>query len=252
MDQTGRIRSAEQIADDFRRAIASGKLEPGAKLPSTAALRQLYGASPDTIQDATRRLKAEGLVVGYAGRGIYVVGPVVPLHLHVSRNYTPPDMMSWAQVAAQSGRAGTQDILSVGIVEAPAPIAHHLGLPAGASVVERRRLLYLDNKPVELAPSFYDLTLVGGSRLLDPRKIAGGSLAELERIGHPFGRRVEWISARLCTAEEAQLLQVAEGTPVMILLYTIYDTDGVPIEVTPTVMTSADHVLVNEVTVPEG
>lgn len=66
----------EQIAADIRAQISSGVLKPGEKLLSTAQLRARYGVSASVIQWAMVILKAEGLVVGQPGKGVYVSNPL--------------------------------------------------------------------------------------------------------------------------------------------------------------------------------
>ncbi|MET8117794.1 GntR family transcriptional regulator [Micromonospora sp. NPDC005291] len=62
-----------QIADDLRRAIRSGALRPGGRLPSGRALADEYGVAPMTVQNALGVLRDEGLLVSSQGRGVFVV-----------------------------------------------------------------------------------------------------------------------------------------------------------------------------------
>jgi DNA-binding GntR family transcriptional regulator len=61
-----------RIADDIRRSIALGTMAPGAKLPSNADLKRRYDVASQTAQNAINALKAEGLVYGVAGKGVFV------------------------------------------------------------------------------------------------------------------------------------------------------------------------------------
>jgi GntR family transcriptional regulator len=69
----------QQVAEDIRQQIRTGKLKPGDRLPSTAALIEHYRAqhgrmSYGTLRDAIRLLKDEGLIEGRPGDGVYVLG----------------------------------------------------------------------------------------------------------------------------------------------------------------------------------
>ena len=57
----------EQVADALRQKIASGELEPGAKLPSEKYLAEEYEVGRDTIRDALQHLRKEGLVESRRG-----------------------------------------------------------------------------------------------------------------------------------------------------------------------------------------
>lgn len=61
-----------QAAEALRNAILSGELSPGERLPSANELRDRFGVSSSTVQNALRVLKQEGLVYSQLGRGSYV------------------------------------------------------------------------------------------------------------------------------------------------------------------------------------
>ena len=61
-----------RIVEDLRRSIAVGDLPPGEKLPSNAELKRRYDVASQTAQNAINALKAENLVYGVAGKGVFV------------------------------------------------------------------------------------------------------------------------------------------------------------------------------------
>ncbi|WP_422774119.1 winged helix-turn-helix domain-containing protein [Plantactinospora sp. WMMC1484] len=61
-----------ELAGRIRSQIESGELSPGDKLPSTSQLCEIYGVSSIVVRNAMLTLKAEGLVVGVPGVGVYV------------------------------------------------------------------------------------------------------------------------------------------------------------------------------------
>jgi GntR family transcriptional regulator len=60
------------LASRIREQIASGELAPGAKLPSMNEMRREHGVSQMVVRNAMIVLKAEGLVYGVPGVGVYV------------------------------------------------------------------------------------------------------------------------------------------------------------------------------------
>lgn len=62
----------ERVANAIREQIHTGKLLPGAKLPSIAELKEIHGVSYGPIRAAMLTLKAEGLIEGVPGEGVYV------------------------------------------------------------------------------------------------------------------------------------------------------------------------------------
>jgi DNA-binding GntR family transcriptional regulator len=62
----------EQLADQLRTDIESGKYAPGRKLPTISEITAETGLSPMTIRRAYKLLADEGLVVVVPGRGTFV------------------------------------------------------------------------------------------------------------------------------------------------------------------------------------
>ncbi|MEO3742542.1 winged helix-turn-helix domain-containing protein [Plantactinospora sp. B5E13] len=65
----------QRIANDIRERIRSGELKPGDKLPSTSELCAQHNVSTQVIRSVMLTLRAEGLVEGHQGRGVYVRDP---------------------------------------------------------------------------------------------------------------------------------------------------------------------------------
>jgi GntR family transcriptional repressor for pyruvate dehydrogenase complex len=77
------------IADQIRRRILSGDLQPGERLPSEAELMTEFGFSRSTIREATRILASEHLVVttrGTTGGSFVAVPDISQLTSHVENS----------------------------------------------------------------------------------------------------------------------------------------------------------------------
>lgn len=61
-----------QVADMLRSEIRAGRLVPGGRFPSARELQERFGIANSTAQNATRRLKEEGLVYAVKGKGTFV------------------------------------------------------------------------------------------------------------------------------------------------------------------------------------
>jgi DNA-binding transcriptional MocR family regulator len=76
------------IARHVETAIASGELEPGAKLPTVRELAATLGVSPATVAAAYRTLRQRGLVTAQGRRGTVVAG-APPLRVRGARPLPP-------------------------------------------------------------------------------------------------------------------------------------------------------------------
>lgn len=61
-----------QLAEVLRREIREKKFKPGERLPSIRKLSAEYGIASQTVQNALRELRMEGLVVSQQGRAFFV------------------------------------------------------------------------------------------------------------------------------------------------------------------------------------
>lgn len=143
---------------------------------------------------------------------------------------TPSTGDTWAREAAANGQHGTQRIAEVATVPAPEPVAIALGLPNGSEVVVRRRVVLLDDRPVELADSYYPRTIADGTGLAESKKIPGGSVTLLRDLGYVAAEVDEEVSARSATAEERAALRLADDEPVLVLTRRSATTDGTTFE----------------------
>jgi DNA-binding GntR family transcriptional regulator len=65
----------ERVASAIRDQIRTGALKPGDQLPTTQGLIEMYGVSYGSVRTALLILKAEGLIEGRQGEGVFVRDP---------------------------------------------------------------------------------------------------------------------------------------------------------------------------------
>lgn len=73
LDPPGNL--AEQVMARLAADIRSGRLGPGARLPTEQALTAALGVSRTVVREAVAALRADGLVVTRRGSGAYVADP---------------------------------------------------------------------------------------------------------------------------------------------------------------------------------
>jgi DNA-binding transcriptional regulator YhcF (GntR family) len=84
---------SQQIANQLRAAIKTGKLQPGDKLPSQPEMARRYGVARETVKAALRQLAVERLTVSRQGSGVYVRAQTelpVGLRPHVEAAFERP------------------------------------------------------------------------------------------------------------------------------------------------------------------
>ncbi|ANT52771.1 FadR/GntR family transcriptional regulator [Mesorhizobium amorphae] len=72
------------VAESLSEKIRSGRLQPGAQLPTEAELCAEYDVSRTVVREAVARLRSEGMVIPQQGRGMFVSEAPAP------RNFSIP------------------------------------------------------------------------------------------------------------------------------------------------------------------
>ncbi|MET7706117.1 UTRA domain-containing protein [Micromonospora sp. NPDC005413] len=176
-----------------------------------------------------------------------------PEWLSVSMPYvlprSPQDKDAWAEDAAQQGGVGTQRLLEVSEVASTTEVAEALQVEPGAPVVVRRRLMLMDEQPVELTDSYYPVSIAHGTPLAEPRKIRGGAVGLLAELGYRPGQVREDVYTRAPDAVERSALNLTGQEWVLGLTRLVSTREGVPIEVSVMTMVPQGRRLRYELTV---
>ncbi len=190
----------QEIAEDLRRRVGAGEFDASRLLPSESELSESYSASRVTIRRSLEVLRSEGLVESRQGYGWLVAGE--PLSQNLSRLETIEAQLVGAGIVSE------RRILQFEYGTASAAVADVLGC---RSVLTVRRLNLADNVPFGL------VTVWCPERLAAP--LSKSSLEEssfLEQLGVEVLGATQTISAGLVAGEDARLLEVPDGSPVLI------------------------------------
>jgi GntR family transcriptional regulator len=197
-------------------------LDPDSPLPSDAQLCEEFGVSRMTARNAVQRLVQEGLVYRLPGKGTYVADSGA--HRQAS------NLTTFTKEMRRHGRVPSSRLLERATRAATSAEQRRLRLDEGSSVVAVRRIRLADGEPVAIehavlredcAPGVLEAELESGS--LHEALVAAGRIPT-------EGRAL--IGSEPAEAEEAALLGVPEGWPLLVERRLILDQDSVPLELT--------------------
>jgi DNA-binding transcriptional regulator YhcF (GntR family) len=116
VDREGDVPVGVQLAWSLRRAIESGRLRPGDRLPPLRELAIEVGVNANTLRAAYAKLESEGLIETRHGSGTYVTGA------HERRDLSP--LVGAASRAARDAGVDPRDLaaaLYVSSTDEPEP-----------------------------------------------------------------------------------------------------------------------------------
>ena len=212
--------------EDVRRALAeqigSGRLRPGQRLGAERALAAEFGVSRATLRQALAVLADGGVVRRVPGRGGGTFVAKGKIERDLSRIVGVP-----ALLRSQGVVAGTR-VLSARLAEADDVTAQALHARPGDLVIDLVRIRLADGSPFSLEHARFPARRFPGLLELP----LGGSVYELleEHFGAEPTDAVERIEVVLASADEAAILDVEPGAPLMAITRTTSDPDGEPIE----------------------
>ncbi|HEY5628867.1 MAG TPA: GntR family transcriptional regulator [Candidatus Limnocylindrales bacterium] len=197
-------------------------LTPGDPLPSDADLCREFGVSRMTARNAVTRLVEEGLIVRVSGRGTFVAEP--PAHRRADR------LLTFSHEMRRRGRVPSSRLLAREIRPSSATEAAALGLRASEPIVVVRRLRCADDEPIALETAVLIQPVAAAVLAAD---IERGSLHEaLARAGWHLRRGTATIGAAAASPEDARLLGLRRGDPLLVERRVIADGHGRRVEAT--------------------
>jgi GntR family transcriptional regulator len=212
----------QQIRELITKSLASGEWGPGDIIPSESELAERFGVSQGTVRKAIDEMAAENLLVRRQGKGTFV-----------DTHDDPRSFFRFLRLAANNG-----ELLSLKSVplecwraKAGADVARTLALEPGAPIIILRRLLQNGDEPAV----FDEIYLPGelfGDLTLDILKSSDMSLYSLfeSRYSVRMIRADERLRAISADRVSADLLQVAEGSPLLLVERVTYTYANKPVE----------------------
>jgi GntR family transcriptional regulator len=210
----------ERVRQQLTSDVVAGVYPRGTRLPSERELCTRLSVSRVTLRRALAGLADEGLLAPSHGRGWYVAAERVGEPANVLMSFSA---MAQAQRLTPSSRVLSQLVRPADLDE-----AHQMGVAPGAEILDLRRLRMLDGLPVALDRSRVPMAI---SADLADRDFAQGSLyAALTEAGAPPQRADYSVEALPAEPDQARLLGLQVGQPLLVTRQVTFTADGRVIE----------------------
>jgi len=223
VDKQSAVPYYHQVKEAVKALIAGGELKPGDMLASEYSLSEQLGISRLVVHRAYRELVSEGLLIRQRARGTFVAPPA-------KRSYpVAGSLMSLTESLASAGLNPQSQILVQEVIPAAGALCGKLALPEGAPVFHLCSLRLVDGLPVAIDDVYHPAERF--SALADLDWSNRSVYATLEKLydAHPQ-EALDVITAGSATRDEARLLGINKGAPVMRTQRTATDRQGLPVE----------------------
>lgn len=212
-----------QLVDSLREKIET-EYEPGDLLPSERELSEDYCISRTTVRLALKELETLGFIKRRHGKGTFVADRSQET-TNLTRAY------SFSEQMRSLGRIPRSELLEFRSGEASKTVADRMGLAAGERVISMRRLRLADDVPMLIEHTYLPGKIFSG---LTSDEVDSRSLYKIMAQDYHIEVRVaeEEFYASVARREEARLLGISEGAPVLQLFRLTYNTRNQVVEFT--------------------
>ena len=201
--------------------IEKGEWKPGATTPTEKDLSAQYDLSRTTVRQALQQLVSDGYLTRRQGQGTFVTQPKM--------RHGPQRPFGISGYLRAHGLQPGWRLLGMQQVKPPTKIAVALGVSENEEVLCVRRLRLADDEAIGLHTTYVPFPLADRIR---PELMTQGdsSLYYLETLGVTLSESHRIIEAVPARKDEARLLNVKEGSPLLMIQRTTTGADGKPVE----------------------
>jgi GntR family transcriptional regulator len=196
----------KKVYTALKNRIKDGSYPVGSLLPTEKEIGEEFYVSRTTVRRAAGLLAEDGYVKIKQGSGTVVLDPSTTQKLN--------SITSISETLKEKGFKITTRSMHISREAAPKNVALRLGIEEGASVYKVQRVQCADGAPIAIMTNFLNADKVPG---LDRHANEFASLYEfLERHYHiRFTDAEEYLTAITATFEEAEILNVPVGSPLL-------------------------------------
>ncbi len=211
-----------QLAQHIEKQIRARAWQPGQVLPSEQDLCEQLDVSRTVVRQAMTNLANKGLIIKHNGKRSSIA------HLKYTEGLMQ-DLRGFHADALAKGQVPSTRVLEIRVVGATGEVAEALQVEEGEPLIMMNRLRFINQVPTVLVVTYIPERLC--PRLLD-EDLTDKSLYDVlaEKYGLVIAEGYRTIEAVSASREEAKLLGVEKGSPLLLLKSVGFLEDGTPLE----------------------
>ena len=221
IDKNSPVPLYHQVEQDLKQDIKAKKYAVGDPIPTEVDLIARYGVSRMTIRLAIEELEKEGYVKKVQGKGTFVKSRKVTQELGV--------ITSWSETVRAQGKEPVAKRVDTCERTATPELAEQMEIEPDTRLYYIERLRCVDDEPLSISKVHIIADLAPGLLELDGIKDSLYKVLE-ERYHIELSSADEVVEACAADAEQADLLQIEEGYPIIKVTRLTRDPIGKTIE----------------------
>lgn len=209
-----------QLAEKIKVLIMQ-EFQAGHILPSESEMMARYNVSRNTVRQAVELLANQGFVISRKGKGTFVASE--------QNRYQLNKMVSFSEDMRRRGFKPDTRLLGFAQVIPQEIISKALKLQPDEKVHEIRRLRLADGMPMALSTAYIPCSLL---EIFPVEKIAHESLYGFlqAHLPYPLAYADRTIKPVIADAEQAKILEVSPGSPLMLVEGPAFLENDQPVE----------------------
>lgn len=217
IDRNSSVPLYVQIEGNVRDRIARGEWGSGQRIPSEKSLNDLFGVSRMTVRGVLNTLVDEGVLYRVPGKGTFVADKKIEA-------ISPAYQGIREQLEGMGLETDTQ-LLKLETISPDEHLRKKLGIDYDIPIYSILRRRLTGGVPVSLHRSYVPTTLAPG---LDSHDVVDEQLCVILERDYFLKRKItkEKLEAVGAYADEARLLDLPGGSPILLLEDTITDSAG--------------------------
>ncbi|MFC3884911.1 GntR family transcriptional regulator [Bacillus songklensis] len=209
-----------QIEEGLKELIAREELKAGDIVPSERELAERYNVSRMTVRQAINNLVNDGYLVRQRGKGTFVANSKIEQGLQ--------GLTSFSEDMRARGMNPSSKLLEFNLIQAPVTIASKLAINEGEFICEIKRVRLADDIPMAYERLYISRKLVPDLT----EEIVSSSMYEYieNTLNINIVKGEQTLEASIARKNEAAILQINEGAPVLLIERTSYMDNQKPLE----------------------
>lgn len=196
-----------QISDTLLDKIESGELTPGERLPSERLLSDMFDVNRLTLRKALSRLEKHGVIIRKHGKGNFIAEPKIERQTG--------HLVSFTNGMQRRGLAPGAKVINIEQRQVEAGIAEKLNVPVLTMVYYVLRVRMINQEPAMLEQLWVPVSCFPELELHDMNERSVYEIMETE-YGIKMTKSHRSLEPAVATKYEAELLDIEEGTPLML------------------------------------